>query len=163
MRSPSSLRSILCAAAMALVSAAAGAASSAASSASEGSSASVGSLSTSVEKSSASSTGGKKVAAGAYRVVAMAELAGRPGTLRVQLAAADGSGEGADDFVLLLPRAAAERGALAPGRAVAVSERPYGLEFAALDAGRAEAFFLVLDDAWHRELESRPVADRAAG
>lgn len=163
MRSPSPLRSILCAAALALVSAAAGAASSASSAASEGSSTSVGSLSTSVEKSSASSTGGKKVAAGQYRVVALTELAERPGTLRVQLTAADGSRDGADDFVLLLPRAAAERGALAPGRGVAVSERPYGLEFAAIDGGRAEAFFLVLDDAWHRELETRPVAGRAAG
>lgn len=158
----SHLRSLVCAAALALVSAAAGAASSAASSASEGSSASVGSLSTSFEKSSDSSTGGKKVAAGQYRVVALTEPAERPGTLRVQLAAADRA-DGAADFVLLLPRAAAERGALAPGRGVQVSERPYGLEFATLDAGRAEAFFLVLDDAWHRELETRPVHGRAAG
>lgn len=155
----SHLRPLVCAAALALVSATAGAASSAASASSEGSSTSIGSLSTSIEKSSASSTGGKKVAAGLYRVVALAELAERPGTLRVQLAAADG----ADEVVLLLPRAAAERGALVPGRGVAVSERPYGLEFAAIDAGRAEAFFLVLDDAWHRELESRPVAERTAG
>jgi hypothetical protein len=44
------------------------------------------------------------------------------------------------------------------GQVITAGHRPYGLAFATADAaGRAEPFFLVLDDAWYRELASRPV------
>lgn len=127
--------------------------SSIASSASNSVSTSVGSASTSIEKSSESSTGGnKRVAVGDYRLIELAELPERPGQLRLRLQAL---AQGAGEFYLLLPRQTAEQGALARGQVVTARERPYGIEFARADLG--QAFFLVLDDAWHRELQSRPV------
>lgn len=126
------------------------------SSASSASSESIGSVSTSIGKSSDSSSAKDKVAQGQYKVIDMAEVAQQPGMLRVRLqplAAAQ-----TEDFYLTLPRQAAERGQLAEGQVVEAQYRPFGLTFAALDtAGKANPFFLVLDDAWHRELESRPV------
>ncbi|MDN3919446.1 hypothetical protein [Roseateles violae] len=126
--------------------------SSAASSASDSASTSVGSSSTSIEKSSASSTGDKKVAAGDYQLIEMAEAAGRPGLLRLRLQALAGE---RDEFFLLLPREAAQVGRLAEGKIVSAQQRPYGLEFAAADT--RTTFFLVLEDGWQRELDSRPV------
>jgi hypothetical protein len=128
--------------------------SSAASSASDSLSTSVGSISTSIEKSSASSTTDeKKVADGDYQLLEMAELAERPGMLRLRLQALAGADK--QEFFLLLPRQAAEAGRLAEGKIVTAQQRPYGLEFAAAET--KAAFFLVLDDAWHRELQSHPV------
>lgn len=126
------------------------AASSASSASSDGSSASVGSSSTSVEKSSESSTGDKKTAAGDYRIVDVAQAPQRPGTLRLTLQALATDGP-AGQVVLLLPQQAAERGALAAGQVVSARERAYGMEFAKAD----QAFFLVLDDAWFHELNTR--------
>lgn len=126
------------------------------SSTSSASSESVGSSSTSIQKSSDSSSGKDKVAQGQYKVIDMAEVAQQPDMVRVRLqgiAAAQ-----TDEFFLVLPRQAAERGQLSAGQVVEAQHRPFGLAFAALDtAGNANPFFLVLDDAWHRELESRPV------
>ena len=117
------------------------------------SSESVGSSSTSIERSSASISGnGNKVAQGDYKVLEVAALEQRPDMLRVHLQATAGS----DEFYLLLPRAAAERGAVATGQTLHAQQRPYGLAFATA-AAKAEPFFLVLDDAWYRELDSRPV------
>jgi hypothetical protein len=86
----------------------------------------------------------------------MAEVAQQPDMVRVRLqgiAAAQ-----TEEFFLTLPRHAAERGQLAEGQVVEAQHRPFGLAFAALDTtGNVNPFFLVLDDAWHRELESRPV------
>lgn len=124
--------------------------SSVASSASESLAQSVGSSSTSIQKSSDSSSKNNRVAQGDYQVIDMAELADQPGVMRVHLKA-----EAGDDFFLLLPRQAAERGRLAAGKTVTASQRPYGLQFAAADT--QQAFFLVLDDAWHRELQTLPV------
>jgi hypothetical protein len=139
---------VLCAGLLSALPALAG--SSAASSASDSASTSVGSSSTSIEKSSDSSTGDKKVAAGDYQLIEMAELAGRPGMLRLHLRAEAGA-----EFFLLLPRQAAEAGHLAVGKTVSAQTRPYGVEFAAAET--KTAFFLVLDDAWQRELQSHPV------
>lgn len=124
--------------------------SSAASSASDSASTSVGSSSTSLETSSDSSKTDKKVAAGDYTVIEMAELAGQPGMVRVHLQA-----QGGEAFFLRLPRQAAEVGHLSPGKTITAQHRPYGIEFAAAET--KTAFFLVLDDAWQRELTSRPV------
>jgi hypothetical protein len=126
------------------------------SSASSLASQSVGSSSTSVEKSSDSSSGGKKVAQGQYQVMEVATVAEQPGMMRVHLqAAAPGATQ---EVFLLVPRQAAELGQLAAGQLVEAQDKPYGLAFAAIHNTVAAApFFLVLDDQWHRELNSRPV------
>lgn len=133
------------------------AASSAASSASESSAASSGSVSESLTGSSGSSSKTTQVAQGDYRVVALAEVAERPGMVRVQLQAVNAVPAGAErEFQLLLPRQAALTGRLAEGGLVTASERPYGIEFAS--AATEQAFFLVLADGWQRELQTRVVA-----
>lgn len=126
-----------------------------ASSASSAGSASSGSLSESINGSSKSSSGETKVAAGDYRVVAVAELADRPGMLRLKLQATAQPGE-AGELWLTLPRQALAQRALAAGDVVSARQRPYGVEFARADT--REAFFLVLADDWHRELDPHPVA-----
>ncbi len=130
------------------------ASSTAASSASEGVSASVGSVSTSFETSSDASSKGDKTAAGDYKVVEVAEVAERPGTLRLKLQplAADA---GRDGFVLYVPAQVVAQSPVEPGHVIAARPRPYGVEFARADTGRA--FFLVLHDDWYRELQSNPV------
>lgn len=139
---------------LALPAAATSFASSASSAGSSASSASIGSISTSIENSSKSSSQGTEVAAGDYRVLEIAAVPGRPDELRLRLEAVAGSGaEG--EFFLYVPRATlAPHGELA-GQVVSARTRPYGIEFA-LGAPR-QAFFLVLDDAWYRELRTTPV------
>lgn len=141
------------------------------SSASSAASTSLGSSSTSIEKSSTSSSAKDKVAQGHYTIVAMAALEQQPDMLRVQLravAAAPVTGstqpagtapDATPDVFLLLPRVTAERGQLAVGHTIAAEHRPYGVAFATVGAasGHTSAFFLVLDDAWFRELDSRPL------
>lgn len=126
------------------------------SSASSVASDSLGSSSTSIQKSSTSSSTNNRVAQGQYKVIEMAALAQQPDMLRVRLqAVAAGQPQ---EFFLTLPRAAALRGQLAEGKIIEAQERPFGLAFAVPDLdGGASPFFLVLDDAWYRELESRPV------
>jgi hypothetical protein len=126
------------------------AASSAASTSSAGSSASVGSASDSIQASSNSSAG-TKVAEGPYRVIDVALAPDAAGRRQVRLAAVQGE----QGFVLLLPEATALHVQLVAGDIVQVRERGYGLQFARADA--REPFFLVLDDARWRELQSRPV------
>ena len=128
------------------------ASSTASSASSEGASASVGSLSTSVQGSSNSSSPAD-TAQGDYRVIDVAEAAGRPGVLRLRLRPLQGAGAGFDLFV---PRTTAERAELGAGQVVSVRQRRFGIEFARADNG--QAFFLALDDAWSRELQTRPVA-----
>lgn len=142
------------------------------SSASSAASTSVGSSSASIEKSSNSSSAKERVAQGHYTVVAVAELAQQPGMLRLQLhavgttqtpggnpTATPAANTTTPEFFLTLPRAAAERAQLAAGQTVAAEQRPYGLAFARVNTntGATSPFFLVLDDAWFRELESRPI------
>jgi hypothetical protein len=115
----------------------------------------VGSLSDSIRNSSNSSSGDeKKVAEGEYRVVELAQASEQPGQLRVRLQALDA--HAADgEFVLVLPQAAAEQAGLAQGQVVAARQRPYGVEFSKGEP--RQAFFLVLEDAWYRELQTRVV------
>ncbi|MDH4059827.1 MAG: hypothetical protein OEU94_03330 [Aquincola sp.] len=143
-----------CAAILAAAACAPAHADSLASSASSASSASVGSLSDSI--SGSSNSGGannKPVAAGTYRIVEVAALVQRPGHVRVKL---EGSGGDVADasFYLDLPQVTFDGQRLAAGDLVDVSERTYGLAFARAQAPR-EAFFLVLADAWYRELDAR--------
>jgi hypothetical protein len=131
----------------------AGAASSASSASSEAGSASIGSVSTSFEKSSESSTGDRRAAAGDYRLLELAQAPNRPGMARMKLQSlADEQAE----FFLYLPQPAAEQSRLAAGAVITVKERPYGLEFAR--QATQEAFFLVVADDWLRELQTRVVA-----
>lgn len=131
------------------------------SSASSAASTSVGSSSASLETSSASSSGKGQVAQGHYTVVDLTAVAGVPDLLRVRLqAAVPGL---TPEFALLVPRQTVMRAHLTTGQTVLAQHRPYGLAFAMVAAHGAahtanQPFFLVLDDAWHRELESRPVA-----
>jgi hypothetical protein len=125
------------------------------SSASSAGSASVGSLSDSVKGSSNSSSGNTRVAEGDYRVVEVAALEARPGMLQLRLQASAQPGE-AGALWLTLPRQALAQRALNTGDLVSARLRPYGIEFAHAPGG--EPFFLVLADAWHHELEARPVS-----
>jgi hypothetical protein len=78
----------------------------------------------------------------------------RPGTLRLKLQpVADASEDSA--FFLYVPEKALAQTAVAVGQTVAARTRPYGVEFAQADTGRA--FFLVLHDDWYRELQSNAV------
>jgi hypothetical protein len=131
------------------------------SSASSASSTSLGSSSASIGKSSDSSNSSSKdqVAQGQYTVTEVADLAEQPHMLRVRLQPQTGDAAALTRaFDLVLPRQAAEQGQLAVGQTVAAEHRPYGLAFAAVtEGGKASPFFLVLDDDWYRELQSRPV------
>lgn len=145
---------LACAALLALGLSAPAAAESFASSASSASSASVGSLSDSISGSSNSSRGGDKaVTAGDYRIVDVAALADRPGKVRLRLQG-DEAGLADAGFTLELPQATFEREGLSAGQRLHVSERAYGLAFARAESPR-EAFFLVLEDPWVRDLHTR--------
>ncbi|HEY0817224.1 MAG TPA: hypothetical protein VGD46_00500 [Rhizobacter sp.] len=131
------------------------ASSTAASSASEGISASVGSASTSFEKSSDASSKTDKTAAGDYKVTEVAEVAERPGTVRLALQPVAADAKADDGFYLYVPAQVVARDQVAAGQVITAKPRPYGVEFAKADTGRA--FFLVMHDAWHRELQSNAV------
>lgn len=105
------------------------------------------SLSDSVSSASSSGGGGKKVAAGPYTVtqVALAE----DGRVRVLIAPAAGQ---ADAVVLTLPQPIVTAQALAPGVAVHLLPRAYGLAIA--PAADGEPYFLALDDRLRRDFES---------
>lgn len=130
------------------------AASSAASSASDSVATSVGSFSGSIQQSSASSSKTTGVAAGDYTVIHAAAVADRPGLVRLTLQPMAGGTQGG--FDLLVPQPVFADSGLAVGGTVSARERPYGLEFA--QGEPRQAFFLVLADAWYRELQTTPVA-----
>ena len=126
------------------------------SSALSASSASIGSVSTSLERSSQSSSGRDRVAQGRYTVVHVAHSQERPDQAQLQLLAEHGPS--ANETVLWLPRETVERERLATGISIVVSHRPYGLALVRENlGGTAAPFFLILDDAWYREVPSRPV------
>ena len=141
----------LCAGVVAAPAHASGSASSASLTGSSASSASVGSVSDSFK---ASSDGSSKTTAaqGDYKVIEVAAVHGRPEMARLRLQPLAGQ----DGEVLLdLPARTVERSNIEVGQVVAVQARPYGLEFARGDT--RQAFFLVLDDDWHRELRAHAV------
>lgn len=126
--------------------------SSASSASSEGSSASVGSVSTSFETSSDSSSKTDKVAAGDYKLIEVAQLPERPGMLRMKLQAVAAAN---DSFFLYVPEQTLAQTPVALGEVVSARTRPYGVEFAKAESGRP--FYLVLHDAWYRELQTNAV------
>lgn len=129
------------------------AASSAASTASTGASMSVGGTSTSIGTSSnSSSPGDRRVAEGLYRVTGIEVAAGRTGFVQLHLAPQT---DGATAFVLVLPQATVDAARVGTGVLVQATHRAYGVAFARGDD--QQAFFLVVDDAWQQDLQTRPV------
>lgn len=120
------------------------------SSASSAGSASSGSVSDSIGASSDSSSGDKKVAAGQYRVIDIAEAPGKAGKTRLTLRATE-AGRAAEFFLDIPNRVLADQ-PLVAGNLVDVRERAYGYEFAAVETQRP--FFLALRDDWYSELRS---------
>lgn len=157
-----SLRASLAALLLAAAAAPAGAdslatsASSAGSSASSAGSASLRGSSDSISGSSDSSRADEKVAEGEYRVTAVEALAGRDEILRLTMEPL-ASRQGATGFKLDLPQRAFGERPLAAGAIVSARHRPYGVEFARADT--RDAFFLVLADDWHLDLQTRVVAN----
>jgi hypothetical protein len=135
-------------ASLALAAATAANASSFASSAADAGSSASGSLSDSLKGSSNSSTGGEKRAEGRYRVTDVAQA--DAGKLRLKLAR-----DGAETVELTLPQQALAARAVNVGDEVQATPQPYGIAFAHADTG--QAFFLVLEDTWHRELAAHVV------
>jgi len=131
------------------------AASTAASSASDSASSATSSASNSIGQSSNSSSR-NDLAAGQWRILDVAELPaeaspdGRELLALTLQAESDGT-----ELVLRLPRALARHQVLAAGDRLDVRRQGWG--FALARAGVDDPFFLVLDDARHRELGSRQV------
>lgn len=151
----STLVALLClAAAPALAESLATSASSAGSSASSAGSASLRGSSDSISGSSNSSRSDEKVSEGDYRVTAVAAVDGKPDLLRLTM---EPLAAGAAGFRLDLPQRALGERRLAAGDIVSARHRPYGIEFARAD--RQEPFFLVLADDWHRDLQTRALAN----
>jgi len=119
-----------------------------ASSAAEAGSSASGSVSDSFKASSNSSGGGERRAEGRYRVTEVAQA--EAGRLRLTL-----TREGAEPVELTLPQAALAARAVTVGDEVQATPQAYGIAFAHADTG--QAFFLVLEDAWARELATRVV------
>jgi hypothetical protein len=124
-----------------------------ASSASSAGSESSNSISNSIGASSNSSNHDKRVAAGEYRVIDIAQAPAKANTTRLTLRAA---GAGAQEFTLDVPDRALASRQVAKGELVHVDERVYGYEFAYADTRKP--FFLALQDDWYRELGSHKVA-----
>ncbi len=141
------MRAVLLAS-LALAAATTAQATSFASSAAEAGSSASGSVSDSFKASSGSSSGGEHRAEGRYRVTDVARA--DAGKLRLTLAR-----DGAAPVELTLPEQALAARAVNVGDEVQATPQPYGVAFAHADTGRA--FFLVLEDAWHRELAARAV------
>jgi type IV secretory pathway TrbL component len=124
-----------------------------ASSASSAGSASSGSISDSIGGSSNSSNNDKRVAAGDYKVIDVAQAPAKANTTRLTLrAVAAGAGH---ELTLDVPDRALAARQVAAGAVVHVNERVYGYEFAYADT--KQPFFLALQDEWYRELGSRQV------
>jgi len=147
------LRRALLLAALVAACAAPAFADSVASSASSAGSASSGSISDSIGGSSNSSNKDKRVAAGEYRVIDVAQALGKADTTRLTLRAA-GAGA-AQQFTLDVPDRALAARHVGAGEIVQVRERVYGYEFAYVD--NKQPFFLALQDDWYRDLGSRQV------
>lgn len=125
-----------------------------ASSASSAGSESSDSISNSIGASSNSSNHDRRMAAGDYRVIEIADAPAKANTVRVTLralAAAPGQ-----EFTLDVPERALAARQLAKGELVHVNQRVYGYEFAYADTQRP--FFLALQDDWYRELGSQKVS-----
>lgn len=125
-----------------------------ASSASSAGSASSGSISDSIGGSSNSSNKDRRVTAGDYQVIDIAQAPAKLDTTRLTLRPV--AGTAAQAFTLDVPNRALAARTMGSGAIVHVNERVYGYEFAYADT--RQPFFLALQDDWYRELGSRKVA-----
>jgi hypothetical protein len=125
-----------------------------ASSASSAGSASSGSISDSIGGSSNSSNRDRRVTAGDYQVIDIAQAPAKLETTRLTLRPV--AGTAAQAFTLDVPNRALAARTMGSGAIVHVNERVYGYEFAYADT--KQPFFLALQDDWYRELGSRKVA-----
>ena len=103
-------------------------------------------------RGSSNSSSPDRTAAGEYRVTEVAALADKPGQVRLTLEPV-AQRDGAGTLWLDLPQQTAQQHGVAVGVVVAARARPYGLEFA--QGEPRQPFFLVLDDTWYREMQSR--------
>jgi hypothetical protein len=126
-------------------------ASSIASSAADAGSSASDSASSTLETSSKGSSDDDKVAAGNYRITNIATAPEKTNRVRITLQAENNE----RSLTLDLPTATWTAQHLALGDVIHAQTHNYGLEFARIDT--QEAFFLVLNDDWHSELESRPL------
>jgi hypothetical protein len=131
---------------------------SAASTASSATSSAAGSVSNSLQGSSNSSSRTTTAADGEYRVDDVTVAADRPGMVRLALQPLAPGGD-RQPFMLVLPQRTVDQQGLVRGDTVSARARPYGIEFAHTQT--RQAFFLVLADAVHRELDARPVMPTA--
>ena len=129
-------------------------ASSAGSSASSAGSASLRGSSDAISGSSESSKTKQAVIDGEYRVAGIDATPGKAGTRRLTLVPVDAA-PGATGFRLDVPEQALGARPVGVGDRIRAQNRPYGVEFARVDV--REPFFLVLDDASHRDLQTRVV------
>ena len=114
-----------------------------------------GSISDSITGSSHASSPDNKQAQGDFRVIEVADVAGKPGMVELHLQAM-AAGAVVPEMYLRLPREAADQGHVARDAIVTALQRPYGIEFAATQP-RA-AFFLALADDVARDMKMAPVA-----
>ena len=125
-------------------------------------------------------------AEGDYKVIEVTAVADQPGTARLKLQALGERSERGEDaeFYLYLPQQVVDKSLISAGQLVTAQQRPYGVAFAHTPApartpalttvlttsattatttaapqtvAAPQAFYLVLDDDWHRELRSHPV------
>lgn len=113
---------------------------------------SVGSASNSLRGSSNASSPGGGHAAGDFRVVA---IAAADDADRARLALEPMPGNRSEAILLELPRRTLVQTPVAVGDVISAEPQPYGTQFTL--AVTRQAFFLVLDDAWYRELAARRV------
>ncbi len=132
-------------------------ASSAGSSASSAGSASLRGSSDSIRGSSDSSRDDPKVAEGEYRVTRIDRIEptdGHPPMLRLAMQAE--TPREASGFTLDVPQRALADAPIAQGDLVRARHRAYGIEFARADTGHA--FFLVLANAWSKDMQTQRVS-----
>jgi hypothetical protein len=119
---------------------------------------SFGASSNSISRSSDASSGRRHRdhfrAEGDYKLLELAAAEDRPGMARLKLQATTDRGED-NEFVLYVPQTVVQRTGLAAGQLVQAQARPYGVAFA--QGQPRQPFFLVIDDAVQRELQTQPV------
>lgn len=94
-------------------------------------------------------------AQGEYKLIELAAAEDRPGMARLTLQATTDRGEDTE-LQLYLPQPVVERNRLTAGQLVHAQQRPYGVAFA--QGEPRQAFFLVIDDALQRDLQTQAVA-----
>ena len=113
-----------------------------------------GSLVASSAAGGSSASVGSSAALGPYRITDVAAVDGQPGQVRLQLQALAADAP-APTHVLVLPQAIAAQHRLAAGQTITARAQAYGTEF--LHDGSRQAFYLVLTDAFQRELAPQAV------